>query len=365
MKKVLAILTALMMTLMPVMSVGEQMGLDELKQLSPVVKYMMEGQEYTCDASIEVTEMMLNLMGIPAEIQTGIQELLSTLAFRVTAQTADGLAQVGMALMAQGEEALGIRAAYGNKSLYVQSGALLGDEILQFTLAQIKEAAQQMLEGQIADGSVNQEQLESVKSFLQLLRDDPQAAIRKLVGEPDLQGLQSALAAYPTISVQTLTEAPESFPWAVTEIRIPLQKEGLTANTTEIAKDLWNLPDIQTLSAQAELTEEKLVSGLNRIPGLLAEDGELIAYIGMEGSEYKIYLAGDAKLTDGTEARDIQGDALITVSPEGAVGIEYTVSAEEKTLTGNMRMTAEGQQLQFTYSIIGETTEDGVAYHPV
>ena len=277
MKKVLAILTALMMALMPVMSLGEQMGLSDLQKMNPALKYMKEGQEYTAEVTIEVTEMLLNLLGIPAEIQAGIQELLSTLAFRATAQTADGLAQVGLALMARGEEALGIRAAYGEKSLYVQSAALLGDEILQFTLAQLKEAAQQMLEGQISAGSVSQEQLDSVRNFLQLMRDDPQAAIRKLVGEPDLQGLQSALAAYPTIGVQPLTEKPESLPWASMEVRIPLQKEGLTAITTEIAKVIWNMPVVQKISTQAQLTEEKLVSGFNKIPNLLAEDSELIA----------------------------------------------------------------------------------------
>ena len=365
MKKVLAILTALMMALMPVMSLGEQMGLSDLQKMNPALKYMKEGQEYTAEVTIEVTEMLLNLLGIPAEIQAGIQELLSTLAFRATAQTADGLAQVGLALMARGEEALGIRAAYGEQSLYVQSAALLGDEILQFTLAQLKEAAQQMLEGQISAGSVSQEQLDSVRNFLQLMRDDPQAAIRKLVGEPDLQGLQSALAAYPTIGVQPLTEKPESLPWASMEVRIPLQKEGLTAITTEIAKVIWNMPVVQKISTQAQLTEEKLVSGFNKIPNLLAEDSELIAYVGMEGSEYKIYVVGDAKLTNGTDAKDFHGDAMITVSAEGSVGMEYTLSSEGDTLMGNMNVTVEGGQSQFSYSIIGESTEDGVTYHPV
>ena len=60
MKKMLAILAALMLAMMPALGLAEQAGgmratvRELIRQTSPTGKYMLEGEELTADISMEV-----------------------------------------------------------------------------------------------------------------------------------------------------------------------------------------------------------------------------------------------------------------------------------------------------------------------
>ncbi len=370
MKKVLAILTALMLALMPAFTLAEQssamVGAAEeiIRQSSPAAKYMLEGQQVTMDYSMEVTDLALGMIGVTEEVKTALKDVFSTFGIRVKAQTAEGLAQMGGALTVSGQEAIDATVAYGNKSLYLHSG-VLGDRIFQITWPQIKELIKKGLDSAVAEGSITQAQVDSLKNFYKLLREDPAAAVRKLVGEPDVTELMNAVAAYPKIVTGEVTEAPAALPNAMAEVTVPLQKEGLKRIVAELAKLFWNMPVTQKLAENNGLTEEVLIARFSELPDMLAEDTELKVYMGMENDEYRFYVVGDPKLQDGEQIRNVHVEALMGLSSAGNMSMQYTLDVEGDVLKGDMTMTQSAGTVQLNYQITGESMQNGVAYQPV
>ncbi len=370
MKKVLAMLTALMLALMPAFSLAEQSSAmisaaeEMIRQSSPSAKYMLEGQQVTMDYSMEVTDLALDMIGAPEEIKSVVKDVLSTFGFRVSAQTAEGLAQMGGALIVSGQEAVDVTMAYGNKSLYLHSG-VLGERIFQITWPQIKELIKQGLDSAVAEGSITQEQVDSLKNYYKELREDPAAALRKLVGEPNVEGLMNAVAAYPQIETGEVTEAPEALPGAMAVVTVPLQKEGLKRIMAEVAKLFWNMPVMQKLAENNDLTEETLIARFSELPDMLAEDTELKVYMGMENGGYKFYAVGDPKVQTGEQIRNVHAEALMSLSAAGDTQIQYTLDVEGDVLKGDMTMTVNEGTVQMNYQVTGETMENGVTYQPV
>ena len=376
MKKLLAILTALMLALLPALSLGEEASSmkenvkEWIRSISPAAKYMLEGQELTENVTMEVSDLLLDLVQAPDEFRQAIQELLATFGIRMTAQTTEHLAQAGLALTASGEEALGIRVAYGDRNLYLQSD-LLGDKTFQVTGSQLKDLMQQGMDSAAAQGQNDPELTESLKRFYQLLREDPQAALRKLVGEPDFQDLTEALAAYPQIAMQPVTEAPEALPGANMMVVIPLQKEGLKTITAELSKLIWNLPAVQKLAeisnknGEEALTEEKIAQGFSKLSDTLAEDTEVTAYLRVDEAGLGIYVTAEPKLSVEGAVREVRAEMLMDISLEGQAIIHYDVSSEGKAMRGEMEMQASAGSVRFNYHITTEDAAEGEAYQPV
>ena len=143
MKKLITMMLALLMLAMPVFSSAEIAGVEtsELKDLlkeNYTAKYIMEGQEMTADVTIEPTELLFAMTGMPEEQATVFKELMAAIGFRYTAQATDSMAQSGMALLLGGNEAVTVKGAYADKNLYATSN-LLGDKVIQITGPQLKE----------------------------------------------------------------------------------------------------------------------------------------------------------------------------------------------------------------------------------
>ncbi|MBQ8073475.1 MAG: hypothetical protein IJ231_06895 [Clostridia bacterium] len=369
MKKLISLMLALLMLALPVFSGAEEAdvaaGLKQTAALNPLIRYMAQGQEVTMDVSLETSEMLFALMQMPEEIQTAVKDLLNVLSFRFTAQTQDRQAQTGTAVLLSGEPVVETKVAYGAKNLYAASN-LLGDRILQVTPEQLKALGNQALSQMVASGQVTEEQVAAAKRFVKLFREDPVAALKKLVGEPDLNGvLTAAMPIVTGIRTEEVTEAPEALPEAAQVIVVPLAKDALTGLTTEIAKLIWSLPVVQYLAPNVKegpKSEEEWIAALNRLPEALAEDTEIRVY--MDESLSAMYMTADLKVNKDGETVAVGYTMLMRVGGEDMTA-DYVITLPEMTVKAQMAVTAQDNQVRVDYHITSEAMLNGVTFQPV
>ena len=370
MRKLISMILALLMLALPVLSAAEiaGVGTSEIKELMKenyTAKYIMEGQEFTADVTVEPTELLFAMTGMPEEQATVFKELMAAIGFRYTAQATDSMAQSGVTLLLGGNEAVTVKGAYADKNLYAASN-LLGDKVIQITGPQLKEQMKKLLDQAVAEGKISQETVDSVKNFVKLLREDPEAAIRKLIGEPDFQPLMTAVyGLLGGISMGEVTEAPEAFPEAKQLITVKLQKETLLPVATETGRLVWNLPVVQKLISIAKRgpqSEDEMIALFSRVPNAMAEDGELNIYVDETGMA--LYITADLKLNVKGETRAIQYDQLVRASENGA-HMEVNMTAGEAKVNGVMEIAIQDDRVSMDYHITSEAAENGVTYQPM
>ena len=165
-------------------------------------------------------------------------------------------------------------------------------------------------------GLPSPEQQEQMQGFIEELRKDPQAAILKLVGQPDLTGVQTALLSLASVSdPQAVTEQPEDVPFDAAVVQtITVKREDLTKLTSELGKVLYAMPVVRQFGG-SDLTEEKLIEKLNSIPEGLAEDVEVRLYTAESG--VTMIAVTELKIKNGEKVQPLKLSVLIDMIEDG------------------------------------------------
>ena len=369
MKKLFSMMLAVLMLALPVLANAEAADIaaagEALEQISPSARYMAEGQEMTVDVTLAPSEIVLSQAQLPEEYAGAIGDLFALLGIRVTAQTTENQAQSGLALLVDGEEAVNGKVAFGEKGLYAAS-TLLGDKILLITPDQLKDLGNKLLDQLVASGKISQEALDSLKSFIAQMQEDPSGTIMGLIGEPDPTALMNAVYGLAAgISMGEVTEAPEAFPEAASVITVQLQKEALTNVTTELAKFLWSMPGVQKIakiSPKGPKSEDGLIEVLNRIPGKLAEDGTLTIYADETGT--RIYAVADLKVNAEGGAKDVDCTALLAMEGE-LVTMDMNIASGDAKVNVHEEVKASENGAEVNMHVTSEDVADGTAYQPI
>jgi len=260
---------------MPKLNVADVISAARSKSFA--AKYLAEGQRETADISFQIEEA--GLMQYPEAIRSAVKELADALKIQAVTQMTSEQGQETLRILLNGEEALFITAALGEKGIYLAS-SLLGDKVIQITTEQIGKVLLQRLQ---------QMKQQEQASGTAVTTDSPQTAI----------ALKSLLSAIEEIGNSITTETvgvvqPADALFTVkTVVTLPLTKEALTKVTTEFGKMLWSIPEVQKAAGvipntNIPLTEEILVAMLNTVPDKLADDAELRIYLDETGKKAQI-----------------------------------------------------------------------------
>lgn len=339
-------------------------------------KYRAEGQRSAATISIEAGNAILQ--SAPEETRKMIQDLLAALKIEMTAQSLEGQQQGSLRILLSDEAALDITAASDGGAYYVAS-SLLGDKVVKVTTEQIKNLAAQLTGQMVAQGTITQEQADSLVDSLLGMgsgKVDKKAMLASMIGNPDLVPLLAA--AKKLIPAQRLAEETlDAIPEGVTieakyALVLPLPKEALTETAVELGKVIWNMPITQQMAGAVKvngtaLTEENLVSLFRAFPDMLAGDTEIRIYRSEDGSDIQIVwpftLAKDGKtipanfgMTSVQENGELRMDWAMNLELEGEGAVRMTgdmdvISAEEG---GNMK-----------YVVVMTQDQNGTTFTPV
>ena len=365
MKKLLSVLLAAVMFLLPAAGLAESLefnAVDEEQvtedvefaaQADPTAdavqnlmnsnfaaKYLAQGQEMTVEYGVKIGDLVVSML--PQGLGTPVKDLLDVLTVRQTVQAAGGMVQTGSALLLNGETATEFRAAADRSGAYFNT-SLLGDKVLKVTPAQLKEVFKAALESSVNSGKLSRETADSILSALSLMKNDPAAFLKKAVGEPDLSGLMMQVSKMlGGITREEVTEAPEFMPDAAYVTTIPVVKEDLNALGAEISNVIWSMPAVQKLAPKIQvngqpLTEERFARKMTTIGNHLAEDTCIRIYEDTTGT--KVYVEAAAKVAVRGRSAELNMGILVAIDPEtGKISetMEYTVD------TGNEKIAAHG-----------------------
>ena len=365
MKKLLSVLLAAVMFLLPAASlaeslefapVGETTAAEDAEaaaQADPkaeavqrlinsnfAAKYLAQGQEMTVEYGVKIGDLTASML--PKGLAAPVKDLLDVLTVRQTVQAAEGMVQTGSALLLNGEAATEFRAAADRSGAYFNT-SLLGDKVLKVTPAQLKEVFKAALQSSVNNGRLSQETVDSILSALSLMKNDPAAFVKKAVGEPDISGLMmQVFKMLSGITRQEVTEAPEFMPDAAYVTTIPVVKEDLNALGAEISNVIWSMPAVQKLAPQIQvngqpLTEERFARKMTTVGNHLAEDTCIRIYEDAAGT--KMYVDAAAKVTARGRNAEMKMGMLVAIDPEtGKVSetMEYTIES------GNTKIAAHG-----------------------
>ena len=385
MKKLISILLAAVMFLLPAVTLAEgqesvaesvmsglnMQALQELINSDFTARYMVQGQELTTDLSVKAGPELLQLL--PEQLQTAVKDLLDVTTFRSTVQAADGMFQSGTALLLNGESALETRTAFDRNALYFNS-SITGDMTIKVTAEQVKQLLMQLLQQAVDQGKLPGELVDSLINAAAMLKDDPIGFLKKAVGQPDLNGLlMQVTKMLSTITATEVTEAPAAMPDAKVLITVPVVKEDLNALGGEIGTVLWSMPAVQKLASLVQVngepvTEEQVMQKLTTIGNHLAEDTCILIYMNENGQ--KIYVESAAKVIDEGQTVDITMNVLAEVDPESG---KVTEKVEFTADDGNIQVAAHvqmGISMQdgaqtIDYSMSADVTEGGTTFTAV
>lgn len=377
MKKILSLLLAMLMLVMPVFSMAEEAAAEEAAALlegisaqSFATKYLAQGQALTTDVSFQLGEFLLSQ--IPQEYEAPVVDLLNALKIETVGQMADQQAQGALRLLLNDENAADIVVAVNQDGLYATSN-LIGSTIVQVTPAQLKQLANQLVQQMIENGQLSQEQWDAVVKAYKDFQEDPEAFIASMIGDLDVSGLMEAVVGLLNFDLTPaeVTEKPEEVTIdAKYVMTIPLSKEGLKNVTTELAKLLWSMPIVQKVAPAAKvndqpLTEESLTNLLNMFPDALAEDLVIDVYMTEDGNT--VQALSDVKLNaDGSEAQE-KVNVIVELQEAGMhVAWNVQVLAEEEiALAGDMTVTQTADGGEMTYDVTATAKQGDVEFTPL
>jgi len=375
MKKFLSLMLAVLMLALPVFS-GAETAAETVTALASAdfaAGYLAKGDRLVTNITIEPGIVLLS--GVPEQLQSAIQDLLKALAFEVTGQKTDGMAQGGFRLLLNGENALDILVALGEKGVYAAS-TLLGDKIVQVTPDQLKSLADQLSEQLVASGKVSREQMDSIKNALAKFKDDPNGALASMIGQPDFGPLMEALSGLVSgtnLMPQEVTELPEGVTIdAKYVMNVVLSKEALTKVTDALAKLLWSMPVVQQIAQNVKtgdgepLTEGKLVSKLNAIPGALSKDLQIDVYMTEDGQT--IQAVSGFEITANGSTVPINFSVTAETAADGT-HVLWTAGAqkgdEAMLMTGDMKIAVSENGGTMTYDVTASMTRNGETFTPM
>ena len=204
MKKLLSVLLAAVMFLLPAAGLAESLefnavdeeqvtedvefaaqadpkaeAIQSLMNSNFAAKYLAQGQEMTVEYGVKIGDAAASLL--PEQVAVPVKDLLDVLTVRQTVQAAGGMVQTGSALLLNGETATEFRAAADRSGAYFNT-SLLGDKVLKVTPAQLKEVFKAALESFVNNGKLSRETADSILSALSLMKNDPAAFLQKAVG---------------------------------------------------------------------------------------------------------------------------------------------------------------------------------------
>lgn len=367
MKKILSVLLAVLMMVLPVCSMAEAADTAALlpqTQAGFAQKYLAEGQRMVTDVEIEPGAMLLS--AVPQELQTAIQELLAALKIEVSAQSIDDMGQGTLRLLLNDTPAADVTIAKEAEQLYVAS-SFLGDK----TIAITKEQLAELLKSQ---GSIPEDQINALLSGIFGGAVDSQNMIESMIGTPDMQALLAAIAELLNTEpqVEEVTEIPEGVKIdAKTVTTIQLTKEGLKKVTTELAKVLWSMPVVQQMAGNVQngepLTEESLTAKLNAIPDVLAEDLAVKVY--MNETQSQIQIITEPKVGTGEQVVPVFFSAVIEQKDSNTV-MDLTLKATkgeqdsfEMNETVDVTTTEAGGEMKA--KVTANITKNGEAFQPI
>jgi len=381
MRKILALLMAVMMMAIPAFGMAEAADTTTPNAGMPgsfIQKYLDEGQRIVLDTKAEMTDLFYEKVGLPEDVKTTVKELLDTLTFEITAQNpkGDSMAQGSFRILGK-ENAVGadITGAVDDSGIYIGS-TFLGDKIVFISKEDIQKLVNQLQEQAMAQQTQQQqqsgltpEQLAQLQEFIQTARKDPMAAINTLIGQPDVTGLLTALQSLAQVSdPQAVTEKPEDVPFDPAGVQIiTVKKENLAKFMAEAGKVLYSMPVVRQIGG-SDLTEEKLIEKLNSIPEKLAEDIEIQLYTAEDGAT--VMALTELKILNGEQVEPLKISALIEMMNDGMHMI-ITANAEKDennaqkiTLDFKLANLSEnGATMDMDMSV--EVKENGTAYVPM
>ena len=282
-------------------------------------KYLAEGQRLVTDVTLEPGQALLE--DLDEEGAAALKDLLEVMTLETTAQQNEGMVQAALRLLLEGESAADVILAAGEDGFYVSSG-FLGTQIVNVTPDQLDDLADTFIQQMINEGALRQEDLSDLTQGIQTL-SEAFTALAELDGaDMDMTALQEAIDGLKeeTSNVEELTEVPEgvTIP-AKYRFTLTMTKEALKNVTTELAKFLWSVPSMPKLLSLSdeEWTEESLVNTLNQIPDILQED--LVITVYLDEAEENIELQAAPKLLLNEKTADMNavlitnaaGDSLI------------------------------------------------------
>ena len=354
MKKIIAILLAMLMLALPALGMGEGIGsmanqaANYSRQFS--AKYLLEGQQREVEFSLQPGEGLLNVL--PEELQAPLRDLLQVLSVQVTGQTAERMAQGALRLKMSGETVADVIGALDGESrnLYAAS-SLLGDgtTVLRITPAQTKGLLNRLGDELVSRGYITQDQLDMAKRGYRALRNDPAGTLTSLVGQPDFGPLMEAIQALTNspMEVEEVTEKPDDLIIEPTMVLyIQVEKDTLQRLATEAGRLLWSIPAIQKLAAFVStdaraITEETLVNKLSALPNSLTDDVGIRLYIDESGQAYQLQAAAPVERNGQpwTEYTDLLLD--MREETPGILGVTSIIGEGEDPLVVSARYSME------------------------
>ena len=364
MKKMLACLTALLMMVLPALSMAE--GLSVLSAGQGFAgKYLAEGQGHTVDISLELGDFALSNMD--EQTRGIVKELMDALKIELESQKNGSDLQGALRILLNDQNAADVVIAMGEKGLYAAS-SFLGEKVFMITKEQISKLAESQLDQMVAQGTLSQEQADQLKAALNGTAGSGEDLIASMFGSPDFQPLLSALQEL--VSTPPAISAVEEIPEGVTidaamKMTIVLGKESLTKVTTELAKLLWSFPVVQQIANASAanngaepMTEEKLTEALNRIPAALSDDLTLDIYADAAGQQ--IQALSDLEVTANGQTVPIHVNELVEMKENGAhVHTLVRVAGAENPATMDMdlNVAVEGTETAVDMDLLMQSGE--------
>lgn len=369
MKKVLSLILALLMMALPVFSLAEETA--ELVSVPAgsvdfAAKYLEQGQQQVTTVSFVPGEFLLAMAG--QDYSAAISDLLAVLSVQTKVQKSEDKVQGRLALQLEGEDALWLAGALNNDGVFASS-SLLGEDTYQLTPDELKTLIDQASQALVAQGTITQEQLDALTAQLNGASVDPEAAVAELFGQPDLTGLQAAIAELSAgVTAEAVTEAPTMLPDAVQVMTVPLTKETLSKLMEELAKVLWAMPITQKIADAAagqtgsSLTEEKLIETLKKFPNALKEDTALLIYVNEKGDMYITTAMTLAQVADGKDV-DVALELVTGTTEEGAIASWSLAAVQEDDVilvTGDMN----AKENHLDYSVALDIADGDQGWRP-
>lgn len=360
MKKILSLMLALLMLVLPLAGMAESAALISDGFAS---KYLQEGQQMVYDLSVEPGNFLL--ANLPEEATQPVTDVLNALKIEFVTQSSEIGGQGSLRLLMNDADVADITVAMADDGLYATSN-FLGGKIVKLTTEQLNQLSEQMMQQMVEQGQITQEQLDSLKESIASFQQDPQAAIASMFGDVDAGPLMAAASEMVVMGApEEVTEIPEEVTIEAKYVMdVTVKKDALKNVTTEVAKLAWSMPIVQQIASAANsgepLTEEALTEKLNSVADALAEDINAKVYMTEDQSAYFI----DAPIELNKGSLLVRCEVANTEDKVHVAWIMAMVDSENKQnviVTGSEDVTTTENGGLLTYALSVNVDEDGNA----